>query len=161
MVFQKLILYLLYQNINMELSFIRIWNNKQDLAEIKARHEALGTERFYIDRVDNNTDKMPARTKMLKDTRNYKWNEFAELDFAEKVRYFSKDGQIFHTLHAQQFDRPFLDRIYNRLKPLLEFMDKSSTEEEEREAKMPLQSHVVILGYCETGAAAADFFRMV
>ena len=56
---------------------------------------------------------------------------------------------------------PFLDRIYNRLKPLLEFMDKSSTEEEEREAKMPLQSHVVILGYCETGAAAADFFRMV
>ena len=67
--FQKIILYLLYQNINMELSFIRIWNNKQDLAEIKARHEALGTERFYIDRVDNNTDKMPARAKMLKDTR--------------------------------------------------------------------------------------------
>ena len=56
---------------------------------------------------------------------------------------------------------PFLDRIYNGLKPLLEFMDETSTEEEEREAKMPLRSHVVILGYCETGAAAADFFRMV
>jgi Kef-type K+ transport system membrane component KefB len=55
---------------------------------------------------------------------------------------------------------PFLDRIYRHLRPLLAFMDSSSAEELEREGKMPLLSHVVILGYCETGASAADFFRM-
>jgi len=40
---------------------------------------------------------------------------------------------------------PFLECIYLRLRPLLSFMDESSAEEMAREAKMPLQHHVVML----------------
>lgn len=39
------------------------------------------------------------------------WETFKELRGGEKREYFKRDGNIFHVVMAQQFDRPFLDYI--------------------------------------------------
>lgn len=40
-----------------------------------------------------------------------KWDEFQSLPFAEKAEFANVDGRPYHTLFAQQFDRPMLDRL--------------------------------------------------
>lgn len=39
------------------------------------------------------------------------WQEFRELRGHEKSPHFQREGEIFHVIMAQQFDRAFLDRI--------------------------------------------------
>ena len=39
------------------------------------------------------------------------WKTFSELRGSEKKEYFMRDGDIFHVIMAQQFDRPSLDYI--------------------------------------------------
>lgn len=48
----------------------------------------------------------------LKDCRNYTWDEFDKLTLSEKNKLFQGGKSVFHTLNAEQFDRPTLDRIY-------------------------------------------------
>ena len=39
------------------------------------------------------------------------WETFQQLRGSEKKEYFTRDGNIFHIIMSQQFDRPFLDEI--------------------------------------------------
>jgi len=39
------------------------------------------------------------------------WETFQQLRGSEKKEYFTRDGNIFHVIMSQQFDRPFLDEI--------------------------------------------------
>jgi aspartate carbamoyltransferase catalytic subunit len=39
------------------------------------------------------------------------WKTFSELRGSEKKEYFTRDGNIFHVIMSQQFDRHFLDEI--------------------------------------------------
>ena len=39
------------------------------------------------------------------------WETFKELRGSEKKEYFLREGNIFHVIMAQQFDRPILDYI--------------------------------------------------
>ena len=43
--------------------------------------------------------------------RTIDWETFRELRGSEKKEYFTRDGNIFHVIMAQQFDRPTLDYI--------------------------------------------------
>jgi aspartate carbamoyltransferase catalytic subunit len=42
---------------------------------------------------------------------NLRWEEFQSLSPQEKAPFFQRDGRPYHALVAQQFDRPFLDRL--------------------------------------------------
>lgn len=42
---------------------------------------------------------------------NTSWEQFQHLDLLEKKRLFQPGGRPYHALIAQQFDRPFLDRL--------------------------------------------------
>lgn len=51
----------------------------------------------------------------LKDCRKYSWEEFCKLDLKVRNKLLQGRGVptgVFHTLNAEQFDRPFLDRLY-------------------------------------------------
>ena len=50
---------------------------------------------------------------MLSETKNLSWDEFNSLPAIEKNSHFTENGRLFHCLTSQQFDRPFLDEIYN------------------------------------------------
>jgi len=41
------------------------------------------------------------------------WKDFTALDLSEKGKYFKKNERPYHTLIAQQFDRPILERLCN------------------------------------------------
>jgi aspartate carbamoyltransferase catalytic subunit len=43
--------------------------------------------------------------------RSIDWETFSKLRGSEKKEYFSRDGNIFHVIMSQQFDRQFLDEI--------------------------------------------------
>jgi aspartate carbamoyltransferase catalytic subunit len=44
-------------------------------------------------------------------TKGIDWQTFSELRGSEKKEYFTRDGNIFHVIMSQQFDRQFLDEI--------------------------------------------------
>ena len=44
-------------------------------------------------------------------TKGIDWETFSELRGSEKKEYFTRDGNIFHVIMSQQFDRQFLDEI--------------------------------------------------
>jgi aspartate carbamoyltransferase catalytic subunit len=44
-------------------------------------------------------------------TKGIDWETFGELRGSEKKEYFTRDGNIFHIIMSQQFDRQFLDEI--------------------------------------------------
>ena len=63
---------------------------------------------------------------MNQDYIQYSWENFINLPLAEKVPLFNKNGTPYHCLLAQQFDREFLDHIYN-LTNIIRAISKSQT----------------------------------
>lgn len=51
------------------------------------------------------------------------------------------------------------DEIYEKLKPMLAFLDRRTTEEEKDAEEFGLEDHVVLLGFNETGLEIAEFYR--
>ena len=51
------------------------------------------------------------------------------------------------------------DEIYEKVGPMLAFLDRRSTEEEEEEEEFEMEDHVVLLGFNETGFEIAEFYR--
>ena len=50
---------------------------------------------------------------MSKECRNFTWEEFAALPLGQRnLLHCREETDIYHTLNAEQFDRPALDRIY-------------------------------------------------
>eukprot|EP00281_Chroomonas_sp_CCMP1168_P001733 CAMPEP_0206257470 /NCGR_PEP_ID=MMETSP0047_2-20121206/25359_1 /ASSEMBLY_ACC=CAM_ASM_000192 /TAXON_ID=195065 /ORGANISM="Chroomonas mesostigmatica_cf, Strain CCMP1168" /LENGTH=244 /DNA_ID=CAMNT_0053684061 /DNA_START=54 /DNA_END=785 /DNA_ORIENTATION=+ len=51
------------------------------------------------------------------------------------------------------------DEIFKKMGPLLGYLDKRTTEEDEEEADFEMDGHVVLLGFNETGLEIAEFYR--